>query len=69
MTNRKEKTYSFNEYLDTFYPFRTHEKETPFDPYSFGDKLAEKSQETIEQALRVNKNNRSKTTTNHSEQI
>lgn len=52
MTKSKEKTYSFDEYLETFFPNRADRGETYSDPYIFVDKLADKSRETLELALK-----------------
>lgn len=51
MEKKKGKTYSYNEYLDTFYPNRSQEKEVSFDPSIFGDILLEKSVEKLEHSL------------------
>jgi len=52
MTSKKVKTYSYDEYLKTFYPHQIERKETLFDPHLFGDKLAEKSLKKLQESFK-----------------
>lgn len=52
MTTKKVKTYSYDEYIKTFYPHQIEGKETLFDPYLFGDKLAEKSLRKLQDSFK-----------------
>ena len=52
MTTKKIKTYSYDEYLKTFYPHQIERKDILFDPNLFGDKLAEKSLKKLRESFK-----------------
>ena len=64
MNEKKVKTYSYDEYIKTFYPHQTESEEILFDPHLIGDKLAEKSLKKLQKSFRTNRKSNNKSANN-----
>ncbi len=60
MNEKKVKTYSYDEYIKTFYPHQSESEEILFDPHLIGDKLAEKSLRKLQESFKTNRKSSNK---------